>query len=387
MFRYWRAQRQLVLTLNCGSSTIKYKLLDMRTEAVKRQGQIDKVTDYETSMKSILTEISPFISETPLHCVGHRVVHGGDRFVQPTRLTDVVLTELRKLSALAPLHNPVNLLGIDLARKFLPDSVPHVAVFDTAFHATIPEFASLYALPYEVSKQHHIKRYGFHGISHKYVSQEAARLLDRPHSNFIVAHLGSGCSATAVKASLSVETTMGFTPMEGLIMATRAGSIDPGVESYLCREAGMSVQEVTNMLNKKSGLLGISGFSNDMRVLIAATKGLGDFTEDQRRRARLAIDMFVYRLAKHIGSLMPALESRLDALVFTGGVGENSPLIRKLVIDRLKFLGLYLHDGRNEVHGRGTNGEITEDDSPLAALVVPTDEELQIAREAVEFLC
>jgi acetate kinase len=354
----------------------------MRTEVVRKQGLVDKVTDYEASMRSILAEIQ----HEPLFCVGHRVVHGGDEFIQPTELTESVLDSLRRLSPLAPLHNPVNLLGIDLARKFLPGNVPHVAVFDTAFHATIPEFASLYALPYEVSKQYHIKRYGFHGISHKFVSQQAARLLDRAHGNFVVAHLGSGCSATAVKAGRSVETTMGFTPLEGLIMATRTGSIDPGVENFLCKSAGMTMEQVNTMLNKQSGLLGISGFSNDMRVLIGASQGLGNFNDEQRRRAKLAIDMFVYRLAKHIGSLLPALDSRCDALVFAGGVGENSPLIRKLVIDRLKFLGLYLHDARNEVHGRGTNGEITTDDSPLAAIVVPTDEELQIAREAVALL-
>ena len=399
---------KLALTLNCGSSSIKYKLIDMNGEHIKLSGLIENIgesscrhkkgadsvqtpgSSYETSMKDVIDSVKQddVVKKSGLYCVGHRVVHGGETFSSPVVIDAAIRAEIERLCVLAPLHNPINLEGIRLAQKMLDASVPQVAVFDTAFHSTIPKESSLYAIPLEISEKYKIKRYGFHGISHKYVSLTAAKTLELNPSkcNLIIAHLGSGCSATAVKQGKSVDTTMGFTPLEGLVMSTRAGSLDPGVHQYMCNVMGMSIDEVTSILNKKSGLLGISGLSKDMRVLIAASTGLGDFTHEQRERATLAIDIFVDRLCQHIAKLFVSLDSRCDAIVFTGGIGENSAYIRQMVIEKLKFLGVYLDLARNVANGQDSHSLITQDDSPLHALVIPTDEELQIARESVSLI-
>ena len=409
MFQLTRrlSRSRLSLTLNCGSSSIKFKLLDVDTERVHSAGLVESIgssscrqkigdtithkplSTYSDSMRDVLAAITnmPVVGDSGLYCVGHRVVHGGDCYVSPVVVDDKVKSVISDLCSLAPLHNPINLQGINLAQELIPSHVPHVAVFDTAFHSTIPRYANLYALPLEISEHYKIKRYGFHGISHKYVSLAAAANLEIPVSkcNLVVAHLGSGCSATAVKGGRSVETTMGFTPNEGLIMSTRAGQLDPGVEGYLCRRMGVSIEEIGEILSKKSGLLGVSGVSADMRVLLAAADGRGDYTPEQRARASLAIEMFVYRLCRHIAALLVSLQAPCHGLVFTGGIGEGSAEIRKLVLERLRFIGLFLDPVKNAAIG-ANGGVITAEDSPLKALVIPTNEELQIAREAKDLL-
>ena len=400
-------RERLGLTLNCGSSSIKYKVIDVDSERVHVAGHIEsigssscsqKVGDmitpkpgcsYGESMKDVISSVRelPGVQQHGLYCVGHRVVHGGDIYKTPVVIDQAVQTTISDLCSLAPLHNPINLQGITLAQDLLSPEVPHVAVFDTSFHSTIPRYANLYALPLDISEHYKIKRYGFHGISHKFVSLAAAANLEIPTArcNVIVAHLGSGCSATAVKGGMSVETTMGFTPLEGLIMSTRAGQLDPGVESYLSRVMGIGLDEIGTILNKKSGLLGVSGLSPDMRVLLAASSGRGNFSDEQRSRSSLAIEMFVYRLSRHIAALLVSLQAPCHGLVFTGGIGEGSVEIREMVLERLRFMGLFLDTERNETPGL-YGGVITADDSPLKALVIPTNEELQIAREAKELL-
>jgi acetate kinase len=309
---------------------------------------------------------------------GHRVVHGADRFTAATRVDDTVLARLRSLSDLAPLHNPANIAGIEAVRAILP-ALPQVAVFDTAFHQTIPPPAYRYAIPEEWYTQHRVRRYGFHGISHRFVSERAASILDRPPDGLrlVTAHLGNGCSATAVRDGASVDTTMGLTPLEGLVMGTRSGDVDPSLFSYLWRRTGLGVDEVTHLLNVDSGLVGLSGVGNDMRA-VAAAAAAGD------NRARLALDVFVHRLAKAIAGLVVSLE-RLDALVFTGGIGENSVLVRSLVLGRLGFLGLTEDAAANADHGRHTGGRVSGP-GPVEALVIPTDEELLIARDTARVI-
>ncbi|EER09886.1 Acetate kinase, putative [Perkinsus marinus ATCC 50983] len=403
---------KLVLTLNCGSSSIKYQLLDMNSEDCKVKGLIDSIgtencklrfdaespnervekipnMSYEDAMTSVIEDIKskPEVMEEGITGVGHRVVHGGPKLTQPTLVTPEVLQEIKNCIKLAPLHNPANAEGIEIAGKILGSEVPHVACFDTAFHSTIPEYASTYAIPYDISKELKLKKYGFHGISHQYVSLKAAQdlHLDPARSNFIVAHLGSGCSATAVHNGKSVDTTMGMTPMDGLVMGTRAGNLDPGVEQYLCEQLNLSIEEVTNILNKQSGLLGVSGISNDMRVLIETSED-ESVDPEKRRRAKLAIDMFVYRLSRYIASLMISTGSRLDALVFTGGIGENSSYIRSRVMQSLKFMRFFENPKFNADNGASSGGIITDVDSPTTGMVIQTNEELQIAREVLQVL-
>ena len=310
--------------------------------------------------------------------VGHRVVHGGDRFSASTVVDDAVIAAIREFARLAPLHNPANLAGIEAISAIRPE-LPQVAVFDTAFHQTMPAVAYRYAVPEEWYTRYGVRRYGFHGTSHRFVSEQTAALLKKPPAELrlVTAHLGNGCSAAAIRDGVSVDTTMGLTPMEGLVMGTRSGDVDPGVFGYLASQCGQTSAELTQVLNTQSGLLGLSGVGNDMRAVEAAA-ARGD------ERARLALDVFVHRLAKAIAGLVIDLE-RLDALVFTGGIGENSPVVRGLVLGRLGFLGLAEDPEANATHGRSTGGRISHP-GPVLALVVPTDEELMIARDTAHLI-
>ena len=294
------------------------------------------------------------------------------------RVDDAVIAALRSFSHLAPLHNPANLAGIEAVRAVLPD-LPQVAVFDTAFHQTMPPHAFRYAVPEEWYTRHGVRRYGFHGTSHRFVSEQAASMLGRPlgELRLVTAHLGNGCSATAVRDGVSVDTTMGLTPLEGLVMGTRSGDVDPGLIGYLAGRTGMNVDELTQALNVDSGLQGLSGVGNDMRTVVAAAA-------DGNERARLALEVFVHRLSKAIAGLVVGLQ-RLDALVFTGGIGENSAVVRSLVLGRLGFLGLAEDAEANAEHGRHTGGRISLA-GPVLALVVPTDEELMIARDTARVI-
>ncbi len=309
---------------------------------------------------------------------GHRVVHGGERFSDSIRVDDEVLEALRSLRHLAPLHNPANLTGIEAVRAIRPD-LPQVAVFDTAFHQTMPPHAFRYAVPEEWYTRHGVRRYGFHGTSHRFVSGQAAVMLGRSprELRLVTAHLGNGCSAAAVRDGVSVDTTMGLTPLEGLVMGTRSGDVDPGLFSYLADRTGLTVDELTRALNTDSGLLGLSGASNDMRAVVAAAA-------DGDERAQLALEVFVHRLAKSIAGLVVGL-GRLDALVFTGGIGENSATVRSLVLGRLGILGLAEDVEANAAHGRLTGGRISQP-GPVLAMVVPTDEELLIARDTARLI-
>lgn len=389
--------KTLVLVLNCGSSSIKFAVLEPRAETtllnglVQRIGAIDATLRYSyagktdtrelphTSYRAALQEIMGLIcdSETAaaIVAIGHRVVHGGEKFTKSAVINAEVLAAIEDCNHLAPLHNPANLIGIEEAQRFFTH-LPHVAVFDTAFHQTMPNHAYIYPIPYEFYENQKIRRYGFHGTSHRFVSQKAAVMLNIPleESALIVAHLGNGCSATAILKGKSVDTTMGLTPLEGLVMGTRSGDIDPSLFSYFAKHLGYNAHQVTDMLNKKSGLLGISKTNSDMRSIEAAMQSGDEF-------ATLAFEIFCYRLAKNIAALSVPLQ-QIDALVFTGGIGENSVLVRARTLAWLKIFGFELDNERNKVHGRNSNGVITKVDS-LVAMVVPTNEELLIAQDAL----
>ena len=392
-----------VLVVNCGSSSIKYSLYAM-TDGGERQavadGLIERIGE-ETStlrhearghtirrdvqapaheaafdlMVRALTEgdAAAIAGLEAIDAVGHRVVHGGERFAESTRIDDAVLAAIESFVELAPLHNPPNLTGIRAAMCLMPD-VPHVAVFDTAFHQTLEPHAFLYALPYDLYTERGIRRYGFHGTSHRYVAGEAVRMLGRRPGevNLITLHLGNGCSAAAVRGGKSVDTSLGMTPLEGLVMGTRSGDIDPAIVFHLVRSLGMSVDDVDDLLNRRSGLLGVSGISNDMReVLRAAGEG--------NARAELALAVFCHRLKKYIGAYTAVL-GRVDALVFTGGIGENAAPIRRRTCEGLAPLGYVLDDDLNEADARGPR-DVAAAPSPARILVVPTDEEAMIARD------
>lgn len=379
-----------VLVINCGSSSLKFALIEPISGRVLAQGLAERLGAEGASLRTggqtsrplpdradhgaALDEILAELGGANVSAVGHRVVHGGEAFSDSVVLDASALGAIEACSELAPLHNPANLRGIAAARERYSD-VPHVAVFDTAFHQTLPPKAYLYALPYELYERHKIRRYGFHGTSHRFVAAEAARRLGRPPAELglVTAHLGNGCSATAVRGGRSVDTTMGLTPLEGLVMGTRSGDVDPNLHEFLVEHSGKTLAEVTEMLNRKSGLLGLSGSSNDMRTLLAAS-ARGD------ARAALAIDVFCYRLAKAVLGLSAALE-RLDALVFTGGIGEHAAPVRARTLENLRVLGAVLDPDLNAHDGAGAEGRITHGSSRLLALVVPTNEELVIARE------
>ena len=381
---------QAVLVLNSGSSSLKLALIEAESGRVLARGMADRIGSAEATLRfgeeperrllagsdhaRALAELLAHFSEAEIGAVGHRVVHGGESFSDSVLIDDAVLTEIRACVPLAPLHNPANLLGIEAAQARFP-GLPQVAVFDTAFHQTLPPKAYFYAVPYAFYEQHRVRRFGFHGTSHHFVASDTARRLGKPLASLqlITAHLGNGVSACAIKNGRSVDTTMGFTPLEGLVMGTRSGDIDPNLHQYLVERTGQSLQEITRILNRDSGLLGLSGSSNDMRTLLreAASGNL---------RARLAIDVFCYRLAKGVLGLCAALE-RLDALVFTGGIGEHAAEVRADTLNQLQVLGARLEPELNQADGERGSGRITAASSSLLALVVPTNEELMIARE------
>jgi len=387
----------LVLVLNCGSSSIKFAVINPQTAEEKLQGIAERLfspeaqlvikqngektvqpiadADHALAISLIVMEIhrQPEIAAA-LTAVGHRVVHGGEEFSDSILLDKDVLARIRHCNHLAPLHNPANVSGIETALAAFPQ-LPQIAVFDTAFHQSIPEQAYIYPLPYELYQRYGVRRYGFHGTSFRYVARQACQLLQRPveQSNLIIAHLGNGASVSAVKNGKSMDTSMGMTPNEGVVHGTRSGSIDPNIHQYLAQRVDMTLSEIDDLLLKKSGLLGISGLSNDCRKIEqAAAEG--------HQRAQLSLEIYCYRLAKEIASLMVPLGA-LDALVFTGGIGENSSLIRRSVIEQLGFLGLSIDEEANEDKVRGASGLIT-DPQGVAALVVPTNEELMIAQDA-----
>jgi acetate kinase len=369
-----------VFVLNSGSSSIKFQLIDTDSEAVLASGGIERigepgfVTDHAEGVAQIIAGLDASIA---IDAVGHRVVHGGARFASATLVDDEVERAIEQLSVLAPLHNPANLTGIGAAQAALP-GVPQVAVFDTAFHATLPYQAYTYAIPADLAAEHGIRRYGFHGTSHKYVSEQAALFLGRPLADLkiIVLHLGNGASAAAIDGGVSIDTSMGMTPLQGLVMGTRSGDVDPAAILQLQSHAGLTPEEVDTMLNKKSGLLGLTG-SGDMRdVQAAAVAG------DEVAEAALAV--YRHRIRHYVGAYAAQLGG-LDAIVFTAGVGENNSLLRRRVLRGLDFMGVSVDADRNEVSSRGAR-LISPDDSPVAVLVIPTNEELEIARQAAALL-
>lgn len=391
-----------ILVINAGSSSIKYKLFNMEDESVLAEGIADRIGmegsslkhktasttkevklpigNYETALNTIiqfLVDKTDGVIESVdvIRAIGHRVVHGGTHISGSVLITKEVEDIIQRCYDLAPLHNPFNMMGIKACQKLLPKT-PQVAVFDTAFHATIPKEAYLYAIPYELYEKHSIRRYGFHGTSHRYVAHCAAELLGKEISkiNMVTCHLGNGCSITAIKGGKSLDTSMGFTPLEGLIMGTRSGDIDPAVIFYLVDHLGMTIQEVNSMLNKYSGLLALSGVSRDMREIL-------DSAQNGNERAELAINCFAYRVKKYIGAYSAVLGG-LDCIVFTAGIGENSPLVRAKICEGLDFLGVKIDERKNEIN----DSIISAQDSKVYVLVVPTNEELMIARDTAYLL-
>jgi acetate kinase len=383
-----------VFVINSGSSSLKFALIEPDTGTVLRHGLAERLNasgarlaldtkamdlpggaSHADALDRILAEIG----DQKLLAVGHRVVHGGEAFAESVVLDDDKIRAIEACSELAPLHNPANLLGIDVARRRF-SGVTQVAVFDTAFHQTLPPKAHLYAIPYDLYERYKIRRYGFHGTSHRYVAQQAAARLGRPEKelDLLTAHLGNGCSAAAIRRGVSADTTMGLTPLEGLVMGTRSGDVDPNLHQFLVEKTGKSLAGVTDTLNRESGLLGVSGTSNDMRTLLEAAER-GD------ARAKLAIEIFVHRLAKGLLGLCASLE-RVDALVFTGGIGEHAATVRADTLAAMRILRPELDHELNRTHGAAARGRITKEGSPLLALVIPTNEELVIAREAARLV-
>lgn len=369
-----------VLVVNSGSSSVKYQLLDMTARErlasglVERIGEPGQLATHAEAMRRILDELAGVLRPEALTAVGHRVVHGGERFTDAVLIDDEVCDAIRALVPLAPLHNPANLTGIVAARAAFPD-VPQVAVFDTAFHQTLPAQAHTYAVPARWREELGVRRYGFHGTSHRYVSRRAAAVLakDPADTNVIVLHLGNGASACAVAGGVSVDTSMGLTPLEGLVMGTRSGDVDPALPAYLARTVGLDPAAVDEELNKHSGLLALAG-SNDLRDIVAAA-------ERGEEAARLALDVYCYRIRKYVGAYSAVL-GRVDAVVFTAGVGENSPLVRAAALAGLERFGIAVDAERNEAAGRGER-YVSPYWSETAVLVIPTDEEMEIAEQAV----
>ena len=363
-----------VLALNCGSSSVKSVVVETApgVRVFERARELD-AQGHPGALAALLGELCDQSLLGGIEAVGHRVVHGGERFRASVRIDARVLAEIEAVAAMAPLHNPANLQGIRALQQALP-GVPQVAVFDTAFHQTLPPRAYLYAVPYSLYRDHGVRRYGFHGSSHRFVARETARRLERPLNQLqiVSAHLGNGCSATAIRGGISVDTSMGLSPLEGLVMGTRSGDVDPGLHEFLAARLGLDLPGVTALLNRESGLLGLSELSPDMRELEQARR-------DGHAGAERAIESFCYRLARTLAGFVVALD-RLDALVFTGGIGENSADIRARVLELLGPLGFELDPERNARHGADSNAEISRGGPPIA-LVVPTDEELLIAAE------
>ncbi len=396
------ASKTEVVVINCGSSSLKFAWIEsqhgelLATGLAERLGSPEarwKLTckgaehsealagaDHARTLERMVSLCWPGAEPRGLLAVGHRIVHGGPRFHEPVVIDDDVLRGIEGCVDLAPLHNPANLTGIAIARRHFPD-LPNVAVFDTSFHHTLPEPAYVYGVPHEWREQHAARRYGFHGTSYEFVSGETARRLGRPAEDLqlIMAHLGNGASVCAMRGGRSVDTSMGLTPLEGLVMGTRSGDVDPNLTEYIARKTGRPITEIIDILNRHSGLAGVSGLGNDMRTLIEAAAG-------GAARAQLAIDLFCYRLARWILAVAAGL-SRIDALVFTAGIGEHSAEIRAEALANLAILGPQLDSARNAAHGKQSGGVITREGAPgLVAMVVPTNEEWMIARHAAR-LC
>ncbi len=390
-----------VLVINCGSSSLKYQLIDSESEAVLAKGLCERIgidgvlthspagkdkvvfndplPNHTVAVSNVLKQLTDaengvIADLSEIGAVGHRVVHGGEKFASSIVITDEVVAEIEKCSDLAPLHNPANIIGINACKELMP-GVPMVAVFDTAFHQTMPEEAYLYALPYEYYEKYAVRRYGFHGTSHSYVSKHAAEVLGKNIEDLkiIVCHLGNGASISAVQNGKCVETSMGLTPLEGLVMGTRCGDIDPAILELIANKEGLNVVELLNVCNKKSGVQGISGVSSDFRDLHAAA-------EAGNKRAQAALDVFCHRVVKYVGAYA-AVMNGVDVICFTAGCGENDIEVREQIMGRLSYLGCKLDAEKNNVRGKDT--VITTDDSTVTAMVIPTNEELAIARETV----
>ena len=393
-----------VLVINCGSSSLKYQLIDMEKEEVLAKGLCERI-GIDGRLKHEAIGKEKFVSEAPLKdhndaiqavlnalldsehgvitsmkeidAVGHRVAHGGDHFKKSVLITPEVKKYITDFIELAPLHNPANLTGIEVCEKLMP-GVPNVAVFDTAFHQTMPEKAFLYAIPYKYYEKYKIRKYGFHGTSHKYVSQECAKMMDIPIENLkiITCHLGNGGSVTAVQGGISIDTSMGFTPLDGIAMGTRSGSIDAAAVLFIMRKEGLSIDEMDRILNKESGVYGISGVSSDFRDIEEAEN-------EDNKRAAIALETFAYRVAKTIGEYVATMNG-VDAIVFTAGLGENSGPTRQLICNYLGYLGIELDSYKNSL--RGEEIEITTKQSRVQVFVIPTNEELVIARDTKEIV-
>lgn len=401
-----------VLVLNAGSATLKFQVVRTDAERIAEnrdeklaRGTIERIggeavitvrgadgmaarrtaalRDMRAAVEWVVAWVTSeegatgLTSRSELHAVGHRVVHGGEQFARSVLVTPAVSRAIEDMIEFAPLHNPHNLAGIQAAQRALGDGVPQVAVFDTAFHQTLAEHAFLYAIPYPLYRRHGVRRYGFHGTSHRSVAYRYRQLLGIPKSavRIITLHLGNGCSACAIAGGESIDTSMGFTPLEGLVMGTRSGDIDPAVLDYIATKEGLSLPQVEALLNSQSGLLGVSGLTNDMRDLLAEAR------EHDDRRAKLAIRMFCWRARKYVGAYLAAMGGA-DAIVFAGGIGENAPEIRAEICNGLEWAGLTVNAGANEALTGGAEGRFSTEESRLAAWVVPTDEELLIARDS-----
>lgn len=394
-----------VLVLNCGSSSLKYQLINMENEEVLAIGLAERIgiedgvvkhtaagkekvtikenmADHKDAIRIVLEALvdanhGAIQSMDEISAVGHRVVHGGEKFSGSVVITEEVKKALEECSELAPLHNPPNLMGIYACEEILP-GVPMVGVFDTAFHQTMPKSSYLYALPYELYEQYKIRRYGFHGTSHKYVAHKAAEMLGKPLSELkiVTCHLGNGASVAAVDQGKSIDTSMGFTPLEGLVMGTRCGDMDPAITTFLLEKENLDANGLNTLMNKKSGVLGISGVSSDFR-------DIEDAAANGNERAQLALDVYYKRVTKYIGAYAAEMGG-LDAVVFTAGLGENSKECREEVCRSLGFLGIKIDDEKNNV--RGKQREVTTDDSTTKVLLIPTNEELMIARDTVELV-
>jgi acetate kinase len=402
-----------VLVLNCGSSSVKFQLIETDLERIQKdadrrlaKGVLERVgghalvtveiegkttrhdaplRDHREAVDFILrwivspdSGLASVRALSDVHAVGHRVVHGGERFQRSVRIDAEVLAGIEECIELAPLHNPANLKGIRASAALLGEGVPQVAVFDTAFHATMPEASFLYGIPYSLYRRHRIRRYGFHGTSHRYVAYRYRQMrgIPRDRTNVITLHLGNGCSACAIRSGDSLDTSMGFTPVEGLVMGTRCGDLDPSILEFLAHKEGMSLTEIDTLLNKQSGLLGLSGLTGDMRELLA------EEAENQDRRAKLAIDVFCRRAKRYIGAYLAEMGTA-DAVIFTGGIGENSPPVRARICEGLDRLGLTIDPARNDAAKDGAAGSISPDGAGLPVWVIPTNEELLIARDTV----
>jgi acetate kinase len=399
-----------ILVLNFGSASVKFHLIDTDERAIAEasdrrlasgmieriggeaivtlnsagkppQRSVREIRDDTAAVEYIISWLAsdssgvPIASVGDIEAVGHRVVHGGERFTHSTRVDDEVMRALDELIELAPLHNPHNLRGISAARAVLGPGVPQVAVFDTAFHHSLPETAYLYAIPYQLYRRYRVRRYGFHGTSHRYVAYRYRQLTNRTRdaTKIITFHLGNGASACAIVGGKSVDTSMGFTPLEGLVMGTRSGDLDPAILDFVSAKEGLSLHDLDTMLNKQSGLLGVSGLTADMRELLAEEAENGD------RRARLAIDLFCYRAKKYLGGYLAAMNGA-DAVIFAGGIGQNAPEVRRRICSGLEWLGIQVDDARNNALV-GTEGRMDAKGSRVELWVIPTDEELLIARD------